>query len=575
MDYEHNEQGGLAPCENDESSYPDNGDNGEPSMPAPENDSTSQYPSPTEQIRKHRFDRQVHGNKWWGERHALPSPGNPDRKFLFATTSNATIADQEVIAEVEKWKQRMRNPTTGEIEPMGKHLRQGSPPIERAERARDKLIEQDNEVSDEMFKTIFEQYTRNAGLDSAMLEFFWDKKDVPVEYVNEVRQRIDRLKMEMGKQLAKKEWELRNLGNDFDDFKKNNEREKREKKQLEEKIQKLEGENRELGMKNNNLKDASSYMMTELENKELETTGLRAQVKHLKLRNEILKTRYDEVECDLDIKTEEMRAKEEDAERMKEELGRMTRGVQVVLAKLGGGVPDPSGILMSPQGSSANPSHDNDSVSLPESPSLRNLAEKAQALETLDTLKDELESVNAKLAGVRKARDVLEEFYLVFYTELQTARSSWAVFIKAFAEVPEGENELSKETRLLVKTMYEHLTDLERKFLMTWPGTQPSIQNGQLRRDILTKAALDKAQMSLRHELEQTVELQYSLIEEEQACARKLGRLDIISMNEDELKRASGLSEAGMDESASDTNLNPDAFENQAREDFVDQSNCW
>lgn len=508
MASESNEAGG---------SIPHDTGSGQSSNPTPEIDLSAQKPPAADQIRKHNLNREVHDNKWWGDRHPLPSPGDSDRKFVFATTSNATMTDDEVAAEVENWKKKMTNPTTGEVGPMGLHLRQGSPPIERAERARDKLIEQNIEVSDEMYKTVFEQYTQNAGLDASMLEFFWDKKEVPVEYVNELRRRIDRLKMEMGKQLAKREWEFRKLETDFDDFKKDSEEEKLEMAKevqrlqdsqnagndatkatsganMEDETTRIGDDARQFGREIETLRDTTAFMETEIANKERENTGLKAEVERLKIQNGNLLEKHEVVKLDLEDKTKDKMSLEDEVKRLTQGLYNVQANVLSTAPKLAGKL-EAMGLYtgLDNRSDGKNPLYPADS------PSLNDLDGEERTLVTLvNKLKDELDSVKAKLAACTEEKDKLGIFFHKMHTEVQTTRSGWSLFIKQVSEIPDEEQELSTETRLLIKKMYEDWVDLERKFLTGWPGAQPSLEDGQLRRDILTNAALDKAQISLQ-----------------------------------------------------------------------------
>ncbi|KAH6985654.1 hypothetical protein BKA56DRAFT_715094 [Ilyonectria sp. MPI-CAGE-AT-0026] len=559
MASESNEAGG---------SIPHDTGNGQSSNPTPETDLSAQTPRAADQMLKHKHDREVHDKKWWGDRHTLPAPEDPDRKFVFATTSNATITDDEVTAEVRNWKKKMTNPTTGEVEPMGLHLRQSSPPVERAERARDKLIEQNIEVSDETYKTIFDQFTQNSGLDASMLEFFRDKKEVPVEYVNELRRRIDRLKMEMGKQLAKREGEFHKLETDFDDFKKDSEKEKLE---LAKEVQRLqdspnvgndatratsgadmEDENtwigdgpqeneREIGI----LRDANVFMSTELENQKSKNTWLEAENRRL----------------------------ESDLKALEDGVKRLTQGLYNVQGDLLSTTPE---LTAEPEAMSLDTGLDNRSdgqnpLYPADSSSSNDLGGERQNFGTIiNKLEDEIDSLKAKHSACAEENEKLKVFFGKMHSEVQTTRSGWSLFIKQVSEMPDEEQELSAETRLLITKMYEGWTDLERKFLTGWPGAQSSLKDGQLRRDVLTHAALDKAVISLQQKFEHVVELTLALNEREKEYVTTLNRLDILRTNDSELRREHG---EALNNDGNDTNPLPQAWEdseNRGTEGVVD-----
>lgn len=477
-------------------SIPHDTGNGQSSNPTPETDLSAQTPRAAEQMLKHKHDREVHDEKWWGDRHTLPAPEDPDRKFVFATTSNAIITDDEVAAEVRNWKKKMTNPTTGEVEPMGLHLRQSSPPVGKAERARDKLIEQNIEVSDEMYKTIFDQFAQNSGLDASMLEFFPDKKEVPVEYVNELRRRIDRLKMEMSKQLAKREGEFHKLETDFDDFKKDSEKEKLE---LTKEVQRLrdspnvgndatgetsaadaedakawigdgpEEHEREMGI----LRDANNFMSAGLENETRKNTWLETENGRL---------------------GSNLKAFEGDVKSMEKKIYNVQG---IVLSKATELTAEPE--AMSLDTGLDNRSDGKNPLYPADSSSSNDLGgEGRNPVTIINMLEDELDSMKAKYSACAEENDQLKAFFGKVHSEVQTTRSGWTLFIKQASEMPEEEQELSAETRLLITKMYEGWTDLERKFLTGWPGAQSSLKDGQLRRDVLTHAALDKAIASLR-----------------------------------------------------------------------------
>ncbi|KAK7423096.1 hypothetical protein QQX98_001172 [Neonectria punicea] len=446
-------------------------------------------------LRQHRLDRREHDSQWWASRHPMPERGDPVRRHLFTSTSNADIIREEAIEAAQKFKTKVTNPETRELEPMGLRLRPSTPPMERAEKARDRLVQQGAAVSDETYKTIFEQATTNSGLYAAMLEYFQGKEEVPVRYVNKLCQCIDRLKMEAAMQFAKKEADCKKLSNDFDEYKK---RTAKEKTDLESKVQE-----EIFDLQSKISKDEGKLKAQDTENANLKET-----IHHLQLLNDTLQETNSKMESQLEAGDAQSGKIPQD-ENCKDDMTKVQQ-------------------QFSHPESGHCPANDRPS-------------------ESLDTVKDELLSTKAKLVTERRKNDALESFYEAFYKDMQLAKSSWTVFIKT---VIKAQKKLSKETCQLIRKMYKDNEDLEGKFLMRYPGSQLSQQKGQLKRNILTKAALAKAQNSLCADLERVMTLKGMLIEHEKKEARRLKRLDIITMGEEQFKKFRGFLEVQDDASS-------------------------
>ncbi|KPM34654.1 hypothetical protein AK830_g11915 [Neonectria ditissima] len=458
----------------------------QPSTPPRQTRLSAHQVAEANEVRQHRIERRAHDRCWWSDRHPMPKSGEADRRNLFASTSNAPIGEEEATAIVELWKSIVTNPETGTLEPMGHHLRSSTPPMQRADKASERLAQQGVAVSDRMFKTIFEQATTNSGLDAAMQEYFRDKDEVPVRYVNEYRVRIDRLKMEMSLQLARKEAALSKLNGDFDEYKKRAERQERDFDEFRKEKEDLEDRAHEeiFKLQTKICDDEGKFAAQESEN-----ADLRNLIHHIQLRNNDLEKDNAEMQSELQANAQRR--------------GKMAANDDMARAQ-----------------------------QFP--------ADDASPFESLDMINDELISAKAKLVAEQVENDALEAFYTAFYQDLQVARCSWSVFVKTVAEMPDAQQKLSTETRQLIRKMYLELEDLERKFLLRHPGIQESRRAGQLKRDALTKAALDKAQSSLRAELERVVTLKEALIGHEMEHARRLRRLDILTMGGPKLKKAEG-----------------------------------
>ncbi|KAH7149698.1 hypothetical protein B0J13DRAFT_674788 [Dactylonectria estremocensis] len=407
-----------------------------------------------------------------------------------------------------------------------------------------------------------------AVIDAAISELLRVGKQVPVEYVDELRRRMDWLMMDMDNQFTEAKEEKTSFKDIFDAPEKKSskgntgllaevqslrealdmkteEEEGSSEAEVKKSHSELASENRKLQVKNESLREMNVFIGSKIQNKELEMDELKDKVKHLEVWQSKWQTKYEEAECRLQKERQDKKIMRKEMKALDDEVKRLTRGIHGVLAKLADRVPCASGSVQEPRLPEAliNCSDGENPPCVLEWLSLKDIVGEDQTLETFDMLKDELESVYAKLGLIREERDILKTAHQALYTELKTTRSSWSLFIKAIAEASDTEHALSKDTRLLIKKMYEDLADLERKFLMMWPGAQASVRQGQLNRDMLTKAALDKAQLSLQHELEQAVQLQHDIIQQEQEYAMRLGRMDIIAMNKDALEEAAGIAD--------------------------------
>ena len=218
--------------------------------------------------------RSANGGEFFGQVHPPPRPGHPDRRHLFVQST--PIPDNKKVDIVEKWKASMVGDGTSEPSPMGDHLRPSTPPTERVQKTREQLEEMGIEVNDEIYKTIFDQFTGNSGLYTSLQEYAADGKDIPVEHARELVRQIDRLKMEFATQTTRQHLINKALKEEFDEFKRSCEQEKAD----------LEARNNQLRLKNGVLeKDLEGYH-AEIDAKEEHfkdtTSQLKIQVRTLK-----------------------------------------------------------------------------------------------------------------------------------------------------------------------------------------------------------------------------------------------------------------------------------------------------
>ncbi|KAM5352192.1 hypothetical protein ACJ41O_004915 [Fusarium nematophilum] len=199
-------------------------DNGEPSQQVqgarkpPETTTQPGPPQPDQEYDQWRTDRLAHDSNWWGGRHPLPHPGDPDHQFLFARNKRMTA--EEVAEAVNAFDRVAYDPQAGYNDPLRVGLRSSTPPLERAEKQIQGLEEQGVDVTPELKKEIYDNFTSNCGLIPALKEWCRDKDHVPVEHVNELLKMIARLELKFAtlqRDFARERENLRNSSDDSRD----------------------------------------------------------------------------------------------------------------------------------------------------------------------------------------------------------------------------------------------------------------------------------------------------------------------------------------------------------------------
>ncbi|KAF4963802.1 hypothetical protein FZEAL_10915 [Fusarium zealandicum] len=185
-----------------------------------------------------RNARQAHGKEWWGEAHPVPPSGHQDRVLMFAKNPPPPTKE-EIREQVEAYQAAMTNNLTQDADPMGVHLRSSTPPLERAEKQIQGLKTQGYDVTPELKKEIYDKFTLNSGLISALLEWMPGKDQVPVEHVRELVKMINRLQLTMSEEQTHQSREQKTLGDNFDDF-------QDEHKQLEQEFDDLQKKHEDL-----------------------------------------------------------------------------------------------------------------------------------------------------------------------------------------------------------------------------------------------------------------------------------------------------------------------------------------
>ncbi|KAI1061971.1 hypothetical protein LB506_009758 [Fusarium annulatum] len=129
-----------------------------------------------ETYKNYRNKRKTKDLNWWGSKHHEAERGDPDREFEFAR--NMPV-----------------NPTR-----WAPHLRPTTPPMEKAEKQIKGLENQGIHVTPGLREEVTNHFISNSGLHDALLIWCRNKKDVPVQYVNEYIKSMSRLKLEMATQ---------------------------------------------------------------------------------------------------------------------------------------------------------------------------------------------------------------------------------------------------------------------------------------------------------------------------------------------------------------------------------------
>ncbi|RBR13335.1 hypothetical protein FVER53590_02745 [Fusarium verticillioides] len=151
-----------------------------------------------ETYNSYRDKRKTKDLNWWGSKQHEAERGNPDRDFQFAR--NMPVSNDDIKSAQQAYSAGITDPATGRPNPLGRHLRPTTPPMEKAEKQIKGLEEQGVNVTPGLREEVAHHYTSNNGLHAALLIWCRNKKDVPVQYVNEYIKSMSRLKLEMATQ---------------------------------------------------------------------------------------------------------------------------------------------------------------------------------------------------------------------------------------------------------------------------------------------------------------------------------------------------------------------------------------
>lgn len=151
-----------------------------------------------ETYKNYRNKRKTKDLNWWGSKNHEAERGDPDREFEFAR--NMPVSNQDNKSAQQAYNSRVADPFTGKPNSLGPHLRPTTPPMEKAEKQIKGLENQGINVTPGLREEVTNHFISNSGLHAALLIWCRNKKDVPVQYVNEYIKSMSRLKLEMATQ---------------------------------------------------------------------------------------------------------------------------------------------------------------------------------------------------------------------------------------------------------------------------------------------------------------------------------------------------------------------------------------
>ncbi|KAF4494181.1 hypothetical protein FAGAP_9696 [Fusarium agapanthi] len=187
----------------------------------------------------YRNKRKTKDPNWWGSKQHEAERGDPDREFQFAR--NMPVSNHDIKNAQRAYNARITDPVTGRPDALGPHLRPTTPPMEKAEKQIKSLEDQGVNLTPGLREEVTHHFISNSGLHAALLIWCRNKKDVPLQYVNEYIKSMSRLKLEMATQQ-------RDVTEKLDQAIRNCE-------EMESRCQQLQAENSKLNMEIQRLKE--------------------------------------------------------------------------------------------------------------------------------------------------------------------------------------------------------------------------------------------------------------------------------------------------------------------------------
>ncbi|KAF7561299.1 hypothetical protein G7046_g2847 [Stylonectria norvegica] len=515
------------------------------------------------QIRESRLE---HNEAWWGSEQPAPNPQHPDRVHLFSR--NPTVSGAKAGDIIASYNAKITH--NGTADPMGDHLRPKTPPEQRATKSRQDLIDDGVDVTPEMYRTIFQQATQNAGLIAALQEYLVSKRDVPIEHVNELLRWIDNIVMEWSKQMDH-QVKLR----------------KHKTAECETQKEQLRNEKKSVDEKNTKLEEKLSKIYNTLQSKEeyyrKTIAELKEQIDQLKEESSELKEeslKVDELEKELvkvyntlhskedyykktiaelkeqidQLKEESSELKEESlkVDELEKELEKIYKILQSKEEHCKKTIADLTKQIDKLKDEATKPKNDTDDhgkgtgKKQPRKPKGTG-GTKSQATLSLETRtgeKDayELKRTRQRLSETKEERDDYKTCCEIVYHEIKRTQSECTTIVKVVLDRQTESSDRQKESktvqqdpresRRLIKAFFDRLTLMEKNLLQSWPGVGSSVKKDRVQRDILTHMALNKNKVELREELMGCVKLNAELRQQMLKKEKLIDDLNTLAENE-------------------------------------------
>lgn len=476
-----------------------NGDQTQPPTEADEN----QQPGPvsrddqigpnTAEYEANLQNRQRHDHEWWGAKHSYPRPGHPDREFMFSR--NPPISRQEFGDVVAAYDNVATNQGTEPFNTLGVSMRPTTPPMERAKKQVDGLVEQGFEVTWALRDEIYEKFTRDSGLIAALQEYCRDGQSVPPAQANELLKMVDRLKALMSKEMSKYSEQLGGLSDDFDDY----------KKLTEERVEMLKGKNSDTESKLTEAKDRLESKQRELD-KIQQQGGVDPNDDSAKQINKLKEENF--------VLSEKLKRSEEEVARGKEDLDQLqgcfdkkANGLYQSEEKVSRLLKEKAALQSKIVMYEAGKSREEVEGATGGEKDLKLLGYFANfrltsALDDFDvTLEHEadLRAAEERAERANQEREQGDRFHQHFYEAMKEKVSAWKARAAAADESSQGHgSSVSDDTVKLLREVTKDWDDAVNEFQRSWPPAFDAFHGGQVEADNVLRDLLEKSKKELR-----------------------------------------------------------------------------
>ncbi|KAF5023838.1 hypothetical protein F66182_4096 [Fusarium sp. NRRL 66182] len=470
----------------------------------------------------YREARHKHDKKWWGDRHDPPELGHPDRQFLFS--HNPHISDQEFQDVLKKFNDRIRDPDTGELNPLGAHLRPSTPPLGKAEKQIQGLKDNRVSISVELEKEILEHFARNNGLHPALMEWCQDKNVVPIDLVKELVKMMDRLKLEMSNQLRDANDKFDELRREYDDQRSVLENKVKEYDHLVDQYEKREEEKGDIERK---LIDAEKILESKeklLEDvlqqsptsprspRESGSAGVAASGHQRRMSNQTIKEQVKE-KVKLGKRIDEL----------ENEVARLNAEMESSKTRENPGKPNQLNTWRTP--TEQVMATDDSMIRNDLSSELKLLKDRYEV--AMSSLEEAAKDCEAAENGRKDAEDEASKykgFHQAFYLRLKESSETWSQASESIHKFPDETIKRPPNASRVLRAAAEEFQQLETTYEKEWPPNETALKHGKLSRDIIVQAALDKSEKKLQETFDQNRRLSdgidVQLAERERRCKR-------------------------------------------------------